>query len=228
MHLLAALAALLLVGPASGLPREVKPGATCNVDERNPLYLSYYLQLNNWPQDPRGCGRGLLDNLRGQCGIITNWECEYTNDTTARPTFKTMNLASKENCVRDAVYLASPETSRVTPLTCHDAPPLNRAPGAASAKCTWRPSPRQEGRRDYTVQLKNWARDERGCGRGLLDNLRGQCGGEVKGWKCDVLPNEPQIEAVSFSNSLMEYEVRCVPDAIYLASWGQVDLRQCR
>ena len=26
--------------------------------------------------DSRGCGRGLLDNLRGECGVVTDWTCD--------------------------------------------------------------------------------------------------------------------------------------------------------
>lgn len=44
----------------------------------------------NFPMDT--CGAGFLDNLRGRCGVITNWGCEKggTDDRDTKHTFATV------------------------------------------------------------------------------------------------------------------------------------------
>ncbi|KAK6345655.1 hypothetical protein TWF718_007565 [Orbilia javanica] len=61
-----------------------------------------------WGQDG-SWGRGLLDNLRGQCGVITNWEFDYRGRTGVA-TFKTITINSPK-CVQDAIWLASGPTN---------------------------------------------------------------------------------------------------------------------
>ncbi|KAK6356016.1 hypothetical protein TWF718_000389 [Orbilia javanica] len=52
-------------------------------------------------------GRGLLDNLRGQCGVISNWKFEYNGSNgNGKATFWT-DLVHPANCVKDAIWLAS-------------------------------------------------------------------------------------------------------------------------
>ncbi|KAK6497739.1 hypothetical protein TWF481_012142 [Arthrobotrys musiformis] len=58
----------------------------------------------------RDYGRGLLDNLRGQCGVITDWQFWYRSDGTGVGTFKTI-IFNSPKCVRDAIWLASGPTN---------------------------------------------------------------------------------------------------------------------
>ena len=41
------------------------------------FFSSGRARLRNVVADSRGCGRGLLDNLRSQCGVVTDWQ--YTD-----------------------------------------------------------------------------------------------------------------------------------------------------
>ncbi|KAI9824465.1 MAG: hypothetical protein M1832_002000 [Thelocarpon impressellum] len=56
--------------------------------------------------DPRGCGRGLLDNLRGQCGVVTNWECWPIAGPGYSATWK-IAVQLSDRCIRDALWLSS-------------------------------------------------------------------------------------------------------------------------
>ena len=94
--------------PAAGTPPPTQVGALCQLDNRG-FWKNYNVTLTGWPQDQRNCGQGLLDNLRGQCGVITDWQCWYTDGPTnnvARVTF-TDAAVGKDQCVPDAIYLAS-------------------------------------------------------------------------------------------------------------------------
>ena len=56
-----------------------------------------------------GCGEGILDNLRGRCGVITTWGCQYVGadgSNTALATFWTTNGCSDVD-VTDVVLAAS-------------------------------------------------------------------------------------------------------------------------
>ncbi|KAI9823157.1 MAG: hypothetical protein M1832_002600 [Thelocarpon impressellum] len=99
--------ALSLNAPAS-VPQEPKQTASCTSTHRV-LYSANRIIRRRAPEDRRGCGQGLLDNLRGQCGVITSWECWYGDDSGGRyeaSTFITLGVASR-SCVKDAIYLAS-------------------------------------------------------------------------------------------------------------------------
>ncbi|KAI9823158.1 MAG: hypothetical protein M1832_002601 [Thelocarpon impressellum] len=93
---------------ATQAPRlEALQFAWCATDEEI-LYRSNRVRRDNAPEDPRGCGRDLLDNLRGQCGWIEAWECSATIDgyREERSSFRTP-ITARRNCVKDAIYLAS-------------------------------------------------------------------------------------------------------------------------
>ncbi|KAI9811704.1 MAG: hypothetical protein M1832_000701 [Thelocarpon impressellum] len=62
--------------------------------------------LKPFKPDPRGCGRGLLDNLRGQCGWIMEWECSEITGPGIDASWK-MPLRATDKCIRDAIWLSS-------------------------------------------------------------------------------------------------------------------------
>jgi hypothetical protein len=35
--------------------------------------------MYGWSYEDAECGRRLLDNLRGPCGVVTDWQCQYDN-----------------------------------------------------------------------------------------------------------------------------------------------------
>ena len=73
----------------------------------------FQIYTNNFGQDVDGCGKGLLDNLRGYCGVINNWGCDLMPDNCAYSTFITAN-SILAGCVERAIYAASPSDNRAT------------------------------------------------------------------------------------------------------------------
>lgn len=109
------------------------PTASASCSQQDVLGTSRYtINLHNWPQDQRGCGRGTLDNLRGQCSIIEAWTCDYTDPAHTNATIS-FNIASiHPNCVKDAVYLSSQGAGINPPvegLSC--SPPATRPASSA-------------------------------------------------------------------------------------------------
>ncbi|KAH7407166.1 hypothetical protein BKA64DRAFT_705576 [Cadophora sp. MPI-SDFR-AT-0126] len=82
----------------------------------------------------------------------------------------------------------------------------------------------------YTVWTAGWGNNDEtsrsGCGTGLLDNLRGQCGGSssVNSWKCYEVHENPHDTMMTFSfnnwNQATAGGSKCIEDAIWLASPG--------
>ena len=65
--------------------------------------------MTNWPSDPRGCGRGLLDNVRGRTSGAegANWICTKDGINEVA-TFQISSIyRDAGNRVQDAIYLAS-------------------------------------------------------------------------------------------------------------------------
>ena len=63
-----------------------------------------------WPKQPDGCGKGILDNLRGQTSAtaIIDWTCDDSSDVTDI-TFKlSTNFRDAATNVGTALQLASP------------------------------------------------------------------------------------------------------------------------
>ncbi|KAI9851971.1 MAG: hypothetical protein M1838_002260 [Thelocarpon superellum] len=57
--------------------------AACQYDIKHAL-VEARIEIINWPEDPRGCGRGVLDNLRASCGLVLDWTCnpeDFVNGT---------------------------------------------------------------------------------------------------------------------------------------------------
>ena len=72
--------------------------------------------------------------------------------------------------------------------------------------------------------------DPRGCGRDVLDNLRGQCGGLVLDWRCDaaevVVPGEPLTVTLRFGVPDLWGEA-CVRAGIFLANGWRTRMGSC-
>ncbi|KAG4437744.1 hypothetical protein IFR05_006778 [Cadophora sp. M221] len=82
---------------------------------------------NNDETSLSGCGGGLLDNLRGQCGWIFEWGCEEEHSSPHSTLYGFIVetdfgigwvKATNYKCVRDAIWLASPGNNRETGVDC--------------------------------------------------------------------------------------------------------------
>ena len=101
---------------ASTLARREVP-LTDPTYDTNLCYFNDNLPATQWalivtgdrPRESGGCGEGILDNLRGRCGVITTWGCQYVGadgSNTALATFWTTNGCSDVD-VTDVVLAAS-------------------------------------------------------------------------------------------------------------------------
>ncbi|MCJ1337946.1 hypothetical protein MMC09_003230 [Bachmanniomyces sp. S44760] len=52
--------------------------------------------------------------------------------------------------------------------------------------------------RDWTVNIPHDAKYDQDCGRGFLDNLRGDCG-VISSWKCDFDPQDQTTAVLNFA-----------------------------
>lgn len=77
----------------------------------------YGIYLDGWGRDADKCGKGALDNLRGQCGDVQKWECTYWGPSGVVLTF-CVPTAWRAKCVLDAMWLASPEHQKEEGLCC--------------------------------------------------------------------------------------------------------------
>ena len=78
---------------AAYTPAPWAPSAVCKYNHRPVVpgfpaidgFNYFRVYPADWPKDPRGCGRGILDNLRGQMGraAILDWRCEDRNYPTS-------------------------------------------------------------------------------------------------------------------------------------------------
>lgn len=75
----------------------------------------YYIYLDSWGRDPDRCGKGVLDNLHGQCGGIQSWTCDFYGSGGVMLHFYTSGRA---RCALDAMWLASPKDHREVGLCC--------------------------------------------------------------------------------------------------------------
>ena len=76
----------------------------------------YAIYLDGWGQEHDGCGKGALDNLRGQCGDVWYWTCRNQGSGV----LLTFYLAGppRAKCAVDAMWLASPKDQREEGLCC--------------------------------------------------------------------------------------------------------------
>lgn len=119
-------------------PRKVAPGTDSCIVRDGPGYntVEIYATKKSMPTS-QFCGKGYLDNLRGRCGVITNWECKFVdNDVEKVPhkekngdkikgalmTFKT-NVFCSENDIIQAMGAASADHGH-KPGSCVTSPPV--------------------------------------------------------------------------------------------------------
>ncbi len=97
--------------------------ALCLPWEQDGSRIAYAIELRNWPDDGRGCGRDLLDSLLRQCGNINKFSCvpwyQSANDMPLTVPklvrFDTEGTVSQD-CVLEAVFQANP--NNVTMARC--------------------------------------------------------------------------------------------------------------
>ena len=81
----------------------------CNYNANLPATQWALLVTGDRQNESGGCGEGVLDNLRGRCGIITSWGCQYVGadgSNTALATFWT-ETGCLDVDVTDVVLAAS-------------------------------------------------------------------------------------------------------------------------
>ncbi|KAH8753315.1 hypothetical protein F5883DRAFT_575169 [Diaporthe sp. PMI_573] len=76
----------------------------------------YAIYLDGRGREHDGCGKGALDNLRGQCGDVWYWTCQNWGSGV----LLTFYLAGppRAKCAVDAMWLASPKDQREEGLCC--------------------------------------------------------------------------------------------------------------
>ena len=95
------------------------PGADCAYVDRTfglqggslkTGYNYFGVSTRNWPSDPRGCGRGVLDNIRGQTtgAEASHWNCR-TDILEEHMNFRVSTIYPDAGPrVAEAIRLASP------------------------------------------------------------------------------------------------------------------------
>jgi hypothetical protein len=83
------------------------------------LLPNFEIVLVGWGQEPDGCGKGFLDNLQ-PCGNIENWNCDKVGQANAIVTFSIDLGAQDDQCIRNAIYLASPSDNRAVGVSCRE------------------------------------------------------------------------------------------------------------
>lgn len=76
----------------------------------------YGIYLDGWGQEKDGCGKGILDNLRGQCGWIMSWGCRPWGSGVVLTFY--VSGARYSKCVLDGIWMASPKDKREEGLCC--------------------------------------------------------------------------------------------------------------
>ncbi|CAK7232463.1 hypothetical protein SEUCBS140593_008268 [Sporothrix eucalyptigena] len=80
----------------------------------------FIIYTETWGSSDKGCGGGVLDNLRGQCCTnVVNWGCDRAGPSNngARMSFA-LDCNYLDHCVEDAIWLASPPDRRETGVNC--------------------------------------------------------------------------------------------------------------
>lgn len=77
----------------------------------------YAIYLDGWGQEKDGCGKGALDNLRGQCNDVWHWGCKPWGSSGVLLTFYLPAVPIRK-CALDAMWLASPSKQREEGLCC--------------------------------------------------------------------------------------------------------------
>ncbi|KAF3914819.1 hypothetical protein ABW20_dc0103352 [Dactylellina cionopaga] len=92
----------------SNLQERENNGANCKYNSHGGIF-----KIVTWGPWAKGdaWGRGLLDNLRGQCGWIGDWGYYYRSNGAGVASFNIPPAANKPKCVQDAIWLASGPTN---------------------------------------------------------------------------------------------------------------------
>ncbi|KAF3904453.1 hypothetical protein ABW20_dc0101658 [Dactylellina cionopaga] len=89
--------------PVTDIEKRVDNGAHC----QSWLGTEWGFRIETWGERwDDDWGKGLLDNLRGQCGEILDWRFEYLPSHNGVASFRTRR-AIRAHCVEDAIWLAS-------------------------------------------------------------------------------------------------------------------------
>jgi hypothetical protein len=92
-------------------------GASCKIAGGKAGTIGYDFTITtsgNWDDD---WGKGLLDNLRGQCGWISDWGFDYIGGGQGQAVFST-TIWIRQHCVEDAIWLASSPTGAIGGVNC--------------------------------------------------------------------------------------------------------------
>ncbi|KAG8829397.1 hypothetical protein FRB91_007317 [Serendipita sp. 411] len=107
--------ALTVAAPAAEANATAEPidkrggnGASCG-------YSGGWYTVESWGSWDNDWGKGLLDNLRGQCGNIVNWGFNYGGNGNGYAGFA---QSGRSHCVEDAIWLASNPTGAIWGLNC--------------------------------------------------------------------------------------------------------------
>lgn len=76
----------------------------------------YAIYLDGWGQEKDGCGKGALDNLRGQCNDVWQWGCKHWGSGVLLTFY--LPAVPIRKCALDAMWLASPKNQREEGLCC--------------------------------------------------------------------------------------------------------------
>jgi hypothetical protein len=79
------------------------------------IYFTIYTSGTAYESD---YGQGLLDNLRGECGLITDWGYSYSDDHQHGVATFSTQIAIRGHCVEDAVWLSTQDSGAVEGLGC--------------------------------------------------------------------------------------------------------------
>lgn len=102
-------------------PAEDLSGSYCKYRSSGIMNL-FAVRTNTWGYNDstseRGCGTGLLDQLRGNCGTVYGWGCDKSgNNHAAINEFWIYKQPVK--CVEQAIWWASPKDHKETGVVCH-------------------------------------------------------------------------------------------------------------
>ncbi|KAI5842278.1 hypothetical protein BZA05DRAFT_422619 [Tricharina praecox] len=113
LYAAAALGTLASAAPTS-LTARATNSASCTYDRNTRNMFKFW--VTTWGDWDNDWGQGYLDNLRGQCGSITDWQFSYSG-SNGLATFTTSAFIVA-NCVEDALWLASNHTGAIWDVHC--------------------------------------------------------------------------------------------------------------
>lgn len=99
------------------------PGSWCCAEpyDIGDKWIDFHLFTRGWGNEPDGCHKGLLDNIRGQCGSVVGWECKrLVNSRGVQGTYAKglISFGGFSKCLENAIWLASPKNNREVDVKC--------------------------------------------------------------------------------------------------------------